>query len=177
MNMYKSIGFVFGLIIGLIFVVILFKYANQNHKAKTEYDERQAKIRGKAYQYSFYTLIVCEVIASVIDMMGIQLPMESYMIHIAAIFCGCLTLGGYTIWNDGYWGLNNNRKRYLLVIIFAVLLNFIPIIGALYSGTMIENGKLNTPFLNVMVVIMLAVIGIIYLIKHLADKASEETED
>ena len=37
----KGIGFITGLIVGLILVVILFKYANTDKKIKTEYDERQ----------------------------------------------------------------------------------------------------------------------------------------
>ena len=60
MNVFKSAGFVIGIVIGLIACVVLFKISNTNHKSKTEYDERQQVIRGKAYRYAFYVLAVYE---------------------------------------------------------------------------------------------------------------------
>ena len=53
----KGMGFIAGLIVGLVLVVIIFRIANTDKKIKSEYDERQLRIRGKAYKYAFYTML------------------------------------------------------------------------------------------------------------------------
>ena len=58
----RSSGLVFGLIIGLAIAAILIKAANKDGKFKTKYDERQEAVRGKAYKYSFYTLLFFDVL-------------------------------------------------------------------------------------------------------------------
>ena len=37
----KSLGFATGILIGVILAIILCIFANKNHMAKTQYDERQ----------------------------------------------------------------------------------------------------------------------------------------
>ena len=68
----QGFGFIVGLIVGLILVVILFKYANTDKKVKTEYDERQEKVRGKAYMYAFYTALIVEALLSMASICGIE---------------------------------------------------------------------------------------------------------
>ncbi len=61
-----------------------------------------------------------------------------------------------------------------MIFIAVALLNLIPIIGAVKSGTLMENGKFTLPFLNIMVMIMLAVIGVVFIAKSIADSRREE---
>jgi len=174
MNIYKSAGVAVGLMVGLIIAVIIFKVANTNRKVKTEYDERQREIRGRAYMYAFYTIVALECVMMIIDIGGISLPVESYLLHFAGILAGCIVLCCYSIWHDVYWGLNNDPRRYSLIFIFTGILNLIPIIGAVKSGTLMENGKFGLPFMNILVMIMLIAIGICLLAKHIADRREEE---
>ena len=44
-NIYKSAGITIGIFIGLILAVALILIANNNRKFKTEYDERQLRVR------------------------------------------------------------------------------------------------------------------------------------
>ena len=171
----QSGGFVAGIVIGLILVVFLFKFANINHRAKTQYDERQKEIRGQAYQYAFYTLIGFEVLMLLLEVCEIRIPMQNYLLHFAGILIGCIVLACYCIWHDVYWGLNNNRKRYALIFLAAAVLNAIPVIGALMHGGLMEDGVFTAAVLNVMVLIMMAVIGIMLLIKHFADRSEVES--
>ena len=92
MNIFKSAGVAVGLVIGLIIAVIILKAANTNRKAKTEYDERQKEIRGRAYMYAFYTVIVLECVMMLIDIGGISFPFENYLLHFASIMIGCIVL-------------------------------------------------------------------------------------
>ena len=169
MNIFKSAGVAVGLLVGLIIAVIILKVANTNHKAKTEYDERQREIRGQAYMYAFYTVVALECVMMIIDIGGINYPFESYLLHFASMLTGCIVLCCYSIWHDVYWGLNNDPRRYSVIFIAVALLNLIPIIGAVKSGTLMENGKFGLPFMNIMVMIMLAIIGIVFFAKSLAD--------
>ena len=171
-NIYKSAGLTVGIIIGLILAVALILIANNNRKIKTEYDERQLKVRGDAYRYAFYTVLVCEAILLIISFGGFSLPIPEYVLHFAGILAGLLVLSGYCIWKDAYWGLNNNRKRYGIILVIAGLLNAVPAAAALTHST-----SLDFPYVNLLTCVMLLVIGIELLLKHLLDKHAEKTED
>ena len=125
-NIYKSAGITIGILVGLILAVALILIANNNRKFKTEYDERQLRVRGDAYRYAFYSVIICEVILLILAIGEFTLPIPDYALHFAGILIGCLVLSGYCIWKDAYWGLNNNRKRYGIILVVAGLLNALP---------------------------------------------------
>ena len=61
-SIMKSAGLAFGIMIGLILAIALILISNHNRKVRTEYDERQLRVRGDAYRYAFYSVIICEVI-------------------------------------------------------------------------------------------------------------------
>ena len=177
MNLFRTSGFVVGIFIGIILLLVIFRYANYNHKAKTEYDERQSRIRGKAYQLGFYTIMIYEVIVMALEMGNIPLPLESWMLHFAGVILGCTVLAVYSIWKDAYWGVNNNRRRYGIIFVFLAIVNAIPVVGAVREGTLITDGKLDIPFMNIIVLIMMGVIGIVLLIKAYTDRGMEAEED
>ena len=178
MNIYASAGVVVGIIIGMIACVLIFRFANRNHKMKTEYDERQKELRGRAYQYAFYTLMVYEVIMMILEISEVNLPAEDTLVHFGGVVLGGLVLSGYCIWHDVYWGLNNDRKRYIIIFLLTVALNMIPVIGAVANNSFIENGKLATPAVNVMVIIMLLIVIAELMIKSILDrKKGMEKED
>ncbi len=174
---YKGIGFVLGVIVGLILVVILFKYANTDKKIMTEYDERQEKVRGKGYMYAFYTALIVQAIMVIASVCQIEIPVEEYILHFAGILFGCMTLDIYCTWNNVYWGLNNNHRRYGLVFAIAIIINILAIAGPVMSGMLFEeNGKIGLPALNIMVIFMMTVYGITYLVKKAVD-AKKDTEE
>ncbi len=53
MNAKVSAGMAMGLMVGLVIAVILLKVANKDHKLKTQYDERQELVKGKAINIAF----------------------------------------------------------------------------------------------------------------------------
>ena len=171
-NIYKSAGITIGILIGLILAVALILIANNNRKFKTEYDERQLRVRGDAYRYAFYSVIICEVILLILAIGEFTLPIPEYVLHFAGILIGCLVLSGYCIWKDAYWGLNNNRKRYGIILVVAGLLNALPLYMALSTGS----GS-DFPYVNLLTCIMLLVVGIELLLKHFLDQHSENAED
>ena len=172
-----SAGFAIGIMVGLVIVVLLFKYANKDGRIRTEYDERQKTVRGKAYRFAFYAELFAQAVLMWVFMSGIKLPVEDYALLFIAVIFGCLVLATYCIWNDVYWGLNNDRKRYHIIFIIAIILNIIPVAGAVRTGTLFENGKLGMPMLNIVVLVMIAYIYLLLLVKKIfGGKADGEEE-
>ena len=170
MNIYKSTGILSGILLGLIICFIVFKFANNNHKVRTEYDERQRVIRNKGYKIAFYTALILNTIMLALYYGDLPLPLDPYMANAAVIFISCTVLACYTIWNDAYWGLNNNRRRYFIILAATVLLNAFPVFMTAIHGGLIENGKLSAVFINLLVLVMLAVIGIVMLVRARLDR-------
>ena len=171
-NIYKSAGVAVGIVIGLIVAVALILIANNNRKFKTEYDERQLRVRGDAYRFAFYTVVIWETVLFILGFGDFSLPVPAYILHMAGVFVGLMVLSGYCIWKDAYWGLNNNRKTYGVILVVAGLLNVIPVIGGLRSA----DGS-DFPYVNLLACVMLLVLGVELLIKQLLDRRAEREED
>lgn len=169
-NIFKIAGFVVGLILSLV----IFKLANTNHKVNTQYDERQMKIRGKGYMYGFYAMMICEAVMSLLDISEFTVPVSSSVLHFGVILVGILVLTGYTIWNGAYWGLNNNRRTYGIVLILIGLLNAVPVIRSIREGTFLKAGESSLPVINLLLLIMLVFIGAAALIRHILDAGADE---
>ncbi len=177
MKLGISAALLLGLIVGLVIAAVLLKVANTNHRMKTEYDERQQLIRGKGYMYAFYTVVFYQVLMIILAAGEIELPLERYAQECVGLILGCIVLCAYCIWNDVYWGLNNNKKTYCIIFVLGIILNLFPIVGQAMNGTLIENGKIGMPILNILVLIMMAVVGIELLIKKAVDGRNTEQED
>ena len=175
--MITSVGFAIGIMVGLVIVVLLFKYANKDGKIMTEYDERQKTVRGKAYRYAFYAELFAQAMIMCVFMSGMDLPVENYALVFIAVIAGCLVLATYCIWNDVYWGLNNDRKRYHIIFIIAIILNILPIVGAVKGGTLVENGKIGMPMLNIVVLVMIAYVYLLLLVKKIFGGRADGEEE
>ncbi len=166
-----------GVIAGLVIAALLIRYMNRDKQWKTQYDEMQQQIRGKAYCFAFYTVIILEAVLIFVSLFGLRLPMTGAVMHFTIIVIGVLVLACYCIWHDAYVGLNTNMKRYAIIVIFAGLINLLSGIAAIASGRMILNGQLQTPFINLLCAIMLCVIGIVMLIKKGMDNRDKAGDD
>ena len=168
-NIFKSAGVAVGIVFGLILAIALIM---KNRKIKTEYDERQLRVRGDAYRYAFYTVVIWEVFLFILAFGEIRLPIPEYVLHFAGILAGVIVLSSYCIWKDAYWGLNNNRKRYGIILVVAGLLNALPLYMALSAGS-----ESDFPYVNMLTCIMLLAVGVELLIKHMLDQRAEKAED
>ena len=169
-SIMKSAGLAVGIVVGLVVAVALILISNNNRKVRTEYDERQLRVRGDAYRYAFYSVIICEVILLVLAYGEFTLPVPEYVLHFGGILIGCLVLCTHCIWKDAYWGLNNNRRRYGIILVVAGLLNAIPLYGALSHRT-----TLDFPYVNLLTCIMLLVVGVELLLKQFLDRRAENS--
>ena len=162
--------------VAAVIVYFLFRFANKDGKLKTEYDERQKAVRGKAYRYAFYAEIFAQVLIMWLFMSGVKLPVEDYALIFTGIILGCLVLACYSIWNDVYWGLNNDRRKYHIIFILAMALNALPVIGSAAGGSLFVNGRIGLPLLNIIVLVMMMVIYVEMIIKKILDKRADSKE-
>ncbi len=176
MNSYnygRSVGMVIGVVIGLVLAVILLRYMNKNHKMRTEYDEMQKGIRNQGYKYAFYTVIIFEALLCLLTGF-ITIPAEPIVIHFAPIFLGIVVQACYCIWKGAYVGLNTNIRRYMAVAVFATLINLLAFVMALKTGSLVKDGILQAPAVNLLCAVMFAVLGIVALLHRSASREVEE---
>ena len=177
MGAKMATGVAVGLMVGLVIAFALLKAANTDHKMKTEYDERQQKIRGKSYMYGFYTILIYQVAVMFLHIAEINVPLETYALDFTGVLLGCIVLCAHSIWNGVYWGLNNDHKRYYIIFAVTIVLNIIPIAGQAASGTLLQDGKIGLPMLNIMVIIMMFILGIEMIIKSVIDRNKTEEDE
>ena len=159
-----------GLIIGIIFAIIIIKMFNKDGKAVTKYDERQKVVRGEAYKYGFFSiLITCGILMVLNTQEGILNVLGDTLFFIPIII-GVIVQVTYSIFKDGYVGLNTNMKRFIIFMTLIGLLNLGLGILWIVKGEILVNGVLQSGALNLMCAFMFAVIAIELIIKSIIDK-------
>ncbi len=166
----KSAGVLVGIVIGLIVSFFAIKFFNRDGKIRTEYDEMQEIIRGKAYRIAFFTLVIALAILLVLDIMEVALPMTNSVLYFGLIVIGIAVQAGYSILNGAYFGLNNNKAKFWGVMITVTVINLLVSIMAIVSGRMVVDGKLQDPCINLLCAALCGVIAIFSVIPKKADE-------
>ncbi len=169
----RSVGLAVGVLVGLVIAVILLRYMNKDRKVKTEYDEMQKAIRNQGYMYGFYTILIFEAILCLVPSF-VRIPAEPIIVHFLPIFLGITVQASYCIWKDAYVGLNTNLNRYLAVAVIASLINFLSFFMAWKSGSLVIDGILQAPFVNLLCALMFAILGIVGLLRKSTEREAEE---
>ncbi|MCR5575651.1 MAG: hypothetical protein K6F56_01435 [Oscillospiraceae bacterium] len=175
MNAYqtgRAFGILTGIIIGLVLVAVLLRYMNTDHKMKTQYDEMQQIIRNRGYKYGFITVLIVEALLCVVTT-AFTIPAEPIVIHFLPIFLGVVVQSSYSIWNGAEVGLNTNMKRYIVFAVIASLINFLAFFMAWRTGSLVEDGTLQAPFINLLCALMFGILGVVGLVRKAA-KPEEE---
>ncbi len=168
-----SIALSVGILVGLVIALFLLRYTNKNHRMRTEYDEMQKQVRNQGYMYAFYTVLVLEALLCIVGGFW-QIPAVPFVLHFIPIFLGVTVQACYCVWKDAYVGLNTNVKRYLIVVVAATAINLLSAVMAIKNGTMVENGMLQFPAVNLMCTVMFGVLGVMLLLHKAADRGEEE---
>jgi hypothetical protein len=127
MNVGLLIALGCGMLIGLVLVAIILKVTKKDGSIKCKYDERQELARGKGFKYSFFTLLIYNVILA----FGIsaQETTLNHLILMMLILLGCgisiAVYVTYCIWKEAYISLNENKTRVLIAFMLIALSNFV----------------------------------------------------
>lgn len=163
--------------IAAVLLVFIFKFANKDHSVKTHYDERQKAVRGKAYRLAFYTAVFYNAALMCFFMSGIETPLENYVLVFIGVVLACTVLAVYCIWNDVYWGLNNDHRRYHVIFAVALVLNILPVYMNARGGSIMDEGRLGIPMLNVVVIAMVIIIYGVMIAKKIRDNGANGRDD
>lgn len=172
-----SEAWVVGFVCGLIAVIAVFRLLARKLQAdgaeKTKYDERQLIERGKGYRIAFFSYVIFNIIFFVLDMaLEVQIPVGFLLI------CGILVASAvhvvYCLFHEAYWGLNNNVKSYIIILIVAGVLNLVIGLVNGFSSNWYTDGVLGYSIYNLVVAVFLAVILIAMLLKYMKDKREVE---
>ena len=181
--MYKF-GYICGLIVTILIVVISIRLLitkTNTDKQYSKYDERQELVRGRGYKMGFFSMLIMSFIFSMClsleEKFMNSLIVPPYIILVAIIFISVIIFAGYCIFNDGYFGINNNRKFYYILFLLIGVFNLTLGTISVAKGTIYENGKLGTETINLMSGIVFLLLGIMVLIKSAIDKKSEDIDN
>lgn len=169
-NVGKIVGVLTGMLVGLAIVFIMAKLVNKDKKFRTEYDERQTALRGIGFKYAFYAMAIYAAVNVVLGIAELSIPMEPAVASFSYITIGCLVDVVYCIFKDCYWGLNNRRGAWGIIMFAAGVINALSVIMASKEGRLINNGQLSTPGINLLSAILLIGIAVALWIKSLIDK-------
>lgn len=171
----RAVGMSVGVMVGLVFCVVMFKFWNKDGKVKTKYDEMQERVRGRAYKYSFWTLAAYEALMCVVTGFVGDLHMEQFLIHFTGVLISAMVHAVYSVWNDAYIGLNTNSRRFMICMFVVGIINLLSGIMAIVSGTLVMDGVLMAPFANLLCAFMFIIVGVEIAIKdHIDNKGVED---
>lgn len=172
---YYVIGLIIGLIVGLLIAAVIIKLCNKGEKGKPEYDERQYIARLKSFKAGFLTMALSIVIMVVLAIVGADFPLDPAVKYFIPFFFGVIGMVSSGIWTDGYWGMNTDKKRFIIIISVVTVINLaIPIIAWTTGSFINEEGLIGVPMIEFLIGIMCVILLIQLVIKEYIDHKIDE---
>ena len=139
--MYKVLGFLTGAVCATL-VALLARRMVIRKNGNPEYDERQTLVRGKAFQYGFYALLLYNAVYAMACAALERELMEPMLSGLLGVYVGLLVLGLYTIWNGAFFPVGAPQR--LKVWLWFVLGVVCTVLSARYaqSGAFVADGML-----------------------------------
>ena len=162
---YFNLGIAVGVFSGSLFVL----FRNRLSKDKQDcYDERQVIVRGKGYQYAFFTTMGLLMLYA-----AFAEPIEKYLeagiIPLAILLFSGLILMGYCLFHDAFWGLSSKKNKRMVVTVWALfsVLNVMHIVDNSSPDKMWIAGRLSSRFtVPLLLSIFFAIALILMLLKN-----------
>ena len=172
----RTAGVVIGAIVGALIMSLIIKVFLKRKKLSGEYDERQTLIIGKGYKYGLFGMCICECILAALSSLEISLPIIEPAVHFCVIAIGITVFASYAVWNGAYWGIVTEAQYRSSIRVLAAIgaVNLIFSAISIVKGTFIENGQIQSPFINLTCGLMIAVILLLTLIRSRISNDEEE---
>ena len=170
--MYHA-GLMLGILIGVFAGALLLALLCKKKVLNMEFDERQERARGKAFQYGFLTLLVCLYLYGISEMAlgrwcdalaGVTLCIAAGM-GVFAVTC---------IVKDAYLSLREKPRQIMTMFALLSVLNLG--LGGMFAASpgLVENGVLTFRAANPIVGLTTLVILIVYIVNYLLRNREEE---
>lgn len=174
MSTEYRIGLIFGVVFGLLLVILLLKITKKDGSIKCKFDERQEMARGRAFKYGFFTLMICNGAYALLDEAFSGLPVTGSAASGIIIVIGAGVMISYSIWQDAYFSLNENRKRLMAVFGILGLVNLALGIFGILDGRSFQNGVVNFQITNLLCAVLFLIIFVELAAKQVVDGRSGE---
>ena len=157
-----------GIAVGFFASSLLVLFRNRLSKDKQDcYDERQVIVRGKAYQYAFFTTMGLLMLYATFAE-PIEKYLEAGIIPLAILLFSGLILMGYCLFHDAFWGLSNKKNKRIAVTVWALfsVLNVFNTVENISPDKIWIAGRLSSRFmLPLLLSIFFAIALILMLLK------------
>lgn len=172
----SGIGIVCGIMVGILLAALLKRKTRMDNSKKYKYDERQEVVRGKGFKYGFFTILICNGLAVCMKIAEVPLFNELGLPIIIGSFMGIGVWVVYCIWNEGYFALNENKGRIMILFVSAAIMNFCVGASALVHGTVIQDGKLTYQSINFLCGLLFIIIFLTMFLKKVYKDGKDEQE-
>lgn len=168
-----------GFVAGFCFVIIAALIARKIfHREPTIYDERQERIRGIAYKYAFATMCIAAVAYIFLCGIGFEGIIESALAVFIIIIAGVMTYACYCIVKGAYFGINNNKTKWIVLDLVIVVINAVCAVGQIANGSYIKNGVLHLAgTANLICAVAFGGVLIALVVKEMKDRKEGGGED
>ena len=168
--MNSEMYFLIGAIVGIIVMIAIKKSTKVNYS----YDERQILIRGRAYKIGFTTMLVFAVFYMLLSIAQEDLLEYGYIWNAISLFGGLTIFAIYSIWNDAFFSLQQNPRRYLLLCLVVTLCNCMWVPEVVKGKITLMDLVFSYKFINVLCALTFIIISITIVIKIYADRKEED---
>ncbi len=167
-------GFFVGMLIALGFFIVMRTLLGRR---KREYDERQKLAQGHAYAGAFWALLIFLALVSLAQILFEAGWFDPFTLSITGIVFGVTVYAVICIGNDAYLPLRETPARFYLTGLLVIAANLLAMVGNLPQTPLMEDGKLTTTSMSLLVAAMYAFILLVYAGKQWRDRRTADDPD
>lgn len=159
--------FVIVFVIGILLINVLRKSKSQSSHSE-QYDERQLLIQGKAYKYSFFTLLSYLLGIGILTVVLERDFATTYVYSLIGLCLALMVYVTYSLFKDAYIGRDESKNLSAGIAFFVGICNAGP---ALFNlDKMYVNGIFQTASGQLVMGLTFIYVGIILSVKKYIDK-------
>ena len=176
-SLYMFMGVGCGVLVALVILIIMRLVRGKSGSCKGEPDERQERLRGQGYKLGYFTMLAGTAVVLTVSGLTKSLVTASLGIWISMLV-SLLVFAGYCIWNDAYYGVKANPKKYIILMLLITIVDGVNTFLQFQNGWILEDGTLNSGAIAMLAAtIAFGGVLVIMLVKQLKDRREWEGED
>ena len=144
--MERSFSYIIGFAVPFLVIAaalyIFSRHAHTDGRRRPRYDERQELIRGRGYQYAFYTVICAMMVYALAKQVFGWDFADSMTETFAAVLLGIAVYAGYAVWHEAYFALNEKRKSYVWLFVVIGVINLGIGLRHIFAGDILAEGRI-----------------------------------
>lgn len=169
--MQTSISFFLGAVLAIVVAIVIRKSA---YKHSCNYDERQIYIRGKGYKIGFITLLVFSCAYIFLCVGFEELLQYGYLWNTISMFLSLTIFAVFSIWNDAFFSLKQNPKKYLVLCAVVIACNSIGIVEVISGRITALDLIFSYKIINALCALSFLVIVVTIIIKIMTDRKEQD---